>query len=148
MRISDWSSDVCSSDLVRTRPHVEEGDPPEADDRHAVGIDRPAGALGQIIVEHAEKPGGQEEGDGVMAIPPLRHRVLHAGEGGIALGAGERCRNREVVDDVQTGDVQYERPIEQVGGVAVRLSTTIERARIKDQKSEESSVGKESINKV
>src|SRR3546814_1103312 len=96
MRISDWSSDVCSSDL-------------------------------------AEKAGGQEEGDGVMAIPPLRHRVLHAGEEGIALGAGERCRNREVVDDVQEGDDQYERQIVPVGDVDVRLLAPRERAQIKDQ---------------
>src|SRR3546814_13836067 len=52
MRISDWSSDVCSSDLVGRRPgddqaggHREQqgrdlGDQPVADGEQAVGLDR------------------------------------------------------------------------------------------------------------
>jgi hypothetical protein len=62
------------------RPHVEEGDAPEADDRHPVGIDRPSGTYRQEVVPHAEDAGGEEEGDGVVTVPPFGYGILHAGE--------------------------------------------------------------------
>src|SRR3546814_5234556 len=58
MRISDWSSDVCSSDL---------NDPGRRDERakrdHAGGEEvQPLADLGNAEQHHAQKPGLQEEG--------------------------------------------------------------------------------------
>src|SRR3546814_1149242 len=39
MRISDWSSDVCSSDLLHRQKHVDEGLPGDADEKGADQID-------------------------------------------------------------------------------------------------------------
>src|SRR3546814_4132410 len=54
MRISDWSSDVCSSDLGDERPHVAVR---RRDDAH-VGAQRLIAADGRIFValKHAEQP--------------------------------------------------------------------------------------------
>ena len=108
-------------EVVRTRPHIHEGDAPEADDRSPVGIDRPARPLGQVVVHHPEEAGGEEEGDGVVAVPPLRHGILHAGEQRIAFGVSEGHGNGEVVDDVQDRDDQDEGHVVPVGNVDMRF---------------------------
>ena len=66
--------------VVRAGPDVEEDQRPEVDDRQPVGEDRPFGRLRQEVVHDAEDRRGQEEGDRVVAVPPLHERVLHAGE--------------------------------------------------------------------
>ena len=116
--------------VVRARPHVHEGDAPEADDRQPVGEDRPPRLLGHEVVHHAQEPGGKEEGHGVVAVPPLRHRVLHAGEQRIALGAARRDRQGEVVDDVQHRHHQDEGEVVPVGHVDVRLLAARQRPQV------------------
>ena len=119
--------------VVRACPHVEEGDAPEADDRQPVGEQRTAGTLGQEVVHHAEEARRQEEGDGVVAVPPLRHGVLHAGEDRVALGAAEAHRDGEVVDDVQHRHDQHERHVVPVGDVDVRFLAPHQRAQVDDE---------------
>src|SRR3546814_20906486 len=71
MRISDWSSDVCSSDLLRgARP----GAPPV---RPATGLDQPAlltpAALARRRARAARHPGGDREtGVSVFQLVPER----------------------------------------------------------------------------
>ena len=119
--------------VVRTRPHVEEGDAPEAQDRQPVGEDRPLRPDGQIIVEHAEEAGGQEEGDGVVPVPPLHHRILHAGPDRVALGVAPGDRKGEIVDDVKDRDDQDERHEVPVGDVDVRLLAPRDRADVEHE---------------
>jgi hypothetical protein len=54
-------------------------------DREPVAVDRPVGRLGQEVVHDAEDRRGEEEGDRVVAVPPLHQRVLHAAKTGVAL---------------------------------------------------------------
>ena len=106
--------------VVRSRPHVGEDQRPEVDDRQPVRIDRAARLLGHEVIHHAQEAGGQEEADGVVAVPPLHHRVLRAGIGRVRLPAQERHRQLRAVDDVQQRDGQDERAEEPVGHVDVR----------------------------
>src|ERR1017187_3294074 len=80
-------------------PHVGEDQGPEVDDGQAVRVHRPLRLLGDEVVDHAEVAGGQDEADGVVAVPPLDHGVLHAGIQGIRFG--ERGGGAHAVDDVQ-----------------------------------------------
>ena len=107
--------------VVRSGPDVEEDDAPEAEDGEPVGPDRPAGAHRQEVVEHAEEARRQEEGDGVVAVPPLDHGVLDPGPDREAVGHGEADRQRQVVDDVQHRDDEDEGHVVPVGDVDVRL---------------------------
>ena len=75
--------------VVRAGPDVEEDQRPEVHDRQAVGIDRPLDPLRNEVVHDAEEAGGEEEADGVMAVPPLRHGILDAGEQRVALASRE-----------------------------------------------------------
>ena len=119
--------------VVGTRPHVHEGDAPEADDGKPVRIDRPPGTLRQVVVHHAEEPGSQEEGHRVVAVPPLGHRVLDARKGGIALGMSQRHRDGKIVHDVQDRDNQDERHVVPVGDVDVRFLPPRQRADIDER---------------
>ena len=89
--------------------------------------------FGQEIVHHAEEAGGEEEADGVVAVPPLRHRVLDAGEQRVALRPEERDRHRQVVDDVQHRDGDDEGEIIPVRDIDVRLLAPQDRAQEDDQ---------------
>ena len=119
--------------VMRAGPDVEEHQGPEVHDRQPVRIDRPVRSLRDVIVHHAEEGGGEEEAHRVVAVPPLDHGVLHARPGAVALGAGERHRHRQVVDDVQHGDGDDEGEVEPVGDVDVRLLALHHRAEIGDQ---------------
>ena len=88
-------------EVVGPGPHVEEGYAPKADDRRAVRIDRPLGLHWQEIVHHAQEAGSQEKRDGIVAIPPLHHGVLHAGKERVTFCVAEGNRNRQAVHDVQ-----------------------------------------------
>ncbi len=108
--------------MMRPGPDVEEDQRPEVDDGQAVGIDRPLGALGHEVVHDAQEAGGQEEADRVVPVPPLRERVLHAGEEHVAFRSGPEDRDRQVVDDVQHRDGDDEGEVEPVRHVDVRLA--------------------------
>src|SRR3546814_13503421 len=53
MRISDWSSDVCSSDLLLARAHVQELVETLGAERLLHGIDETDGELGMAVGEEA-----------------------------------------------------------------------------------------------
>src|SRR3546814_10572814 len=82
LRISDWSSDVCSSDLVdhrRQRAVEQRGVAPEP---------RPGGGSPLRGIEGA---GGDQERDVLVAHRPPS--VLGAGQGGVEIGSAS-CRER------------------------------------------------------
>src|SRR3546814_2873995 len=65
MRISDWSSDVCSSDLcLATALHAEGNDGATAPG-HQLPAERVVGMVGQVRVQHP--------GDGVLALQDVEH---------------------------------------------------------------------------
>src|SRR3546814_10755050 len=58
MRISDWSSDVCSSDLdeeqqVLPQRQAADRDHPEQHQRHARGMQRPGGRVAGVAAQQA-----------------------------------------------------------------------------------------------
>ena len=107
--------------MVRAGPDVEEDQRPEVDDRQAIGVDRPLGALRDEVVHDGKEAGGQEEADRVMPVPPLEHGVLHAAPGDVGLRAEERDRQRGIVAEMQHGDGDDEGEIEPVGDEDVRF---------------------------
>ncbi len=112
--------------VVRSRPDVHEHQRPEVQDRQAIAEDRPFGGLRHEVVHQAEERRREEEGDGVVAIPPLHERILHAGIQAVAL---ERPGgDREVVEDVQDGDGDDRRQVEPERHVEVALASANERA--------------------
>lgn len=102
--------------VMRACPDVDEDEGPEVDDAQPVGIDRAFCRFGQEIIHDAEDGGGEEEGDGIVAIPPLDKGVLNASEDGIGVGPGGG--DLQVVDDVEHrhgddgGDVEPEGDVE------------------------------------
>jgi hypothetical protein len=63
----------------------------------------------------------------------LRHRVLHPGEGRIALGAGQAGRNREIIDDMQDRHDQDKGEVIPVRDVDMRLVPACECADVEDE---------------
>ena len=114
--------------VVRTRPDVEEDQRPEVDDRQPVGIDRAFSLLGDEVIHHRQKACGKEEADRVVAVPPLRQRILHPGKGAVALGAQQAHRHRQVVDDVEHRHCDDEGEIKPVGDVDMRFLAARQRA--------------------
>ena len=100
--------------VMRAGPDIKEDQGPEVDDRQAVRIDRAFGLLGHEIIHHAQKARGQEEAHRVVAVPPLRQRILHARKGRIGLVAEQAHRQRQIVDHVQHGNRHDEGQIEPV----------------------------------
>ncbi len=98
-------------------------------DGQAVGIDRPVRALGNEIVHDRQEAGGQEKAHGIVAVPPLGQRILHAGIDRIGAGSRPAHRHREIVDDVQHRDSHDEREIEPVGHIDMRLLALPDRAQ-------------------
>src|SRR3546814_305638 len=60
------------------------------------------------------------KGDRIMSVPPLRQRILHPGEGRIALRPEDRRRDRQIVDDVEHRDGDDEAQVKPVGDVDMR----------------------------
>ncbi len=101
--------------VVRPRPDVDEDQRPEVDDGEAVGIHRTLRRFRDEIIHDPEDRGGEEESDGVVAVPPLHQRVLHAAEERV--GMGQRGGDGEVVDDVEQRDGDNRRDVEPKGNV-------------------------------
>src|SRR3546814_16798732 len=84
MRISDWSSDVCSSDLGARRDHDQLGDRDHALDRHRDRRRRiDHSQLEALLTQHLEIGGEPRERGlrkrriiGVALVPPIRERTL------------------------------------------------------------------------
>ena len=114
--------------VMRAGPDIDEDQRPEVDDGEPVRPDRPLSPLRDEIIHDGEKAGGEEESHRVVAVPPLGHRILHAGEQRIALRAEQRDRQRQIVDDMQHGHRDHEAEIEPVRDIDVRLGALRERA--------------------
>src|SRR3546814_18059856 len=84
MRISDWSSDVCSSDLGR--PAARGAGADRAGDRPAV--DHPRRGRPDQGDDPIGRPGGSDGGDGNAARPPVARPARRAD----ALGRSEERR--------------------------------------------------------
>src|SRR3546814_7272595 len=80
MRISDWSSDVCSSDLF-----VEQADEDADDDREIEDRDCDAGDDPELFADHGED------------IVGVRLRQLELGESGARAGADQAARGQRRV---------------------------------------------------
>ena len=119
--------------VVRAGPHIDEVERPEVDHRQAVGVDRAAGLLRHEVVHHAEESGGEEESHRVVAVPPLRHRVLGAGKQAVGLHREQVDRHRQVVEGMQQRGRQDEGQVEPVGDVDVRLLAAHDGADEQDQ---------------
>ena len=108
---------------MRAGPDVDENQRPEVDDGEPVGIDRAVGRLRQVVIHDAEDRRGEEEGHGIMPIPPLDEAILQAAENRI--GVEERGGQREVIDDIEHrhgddgGDIEPEGHVE-AGLIALR----------------------------
>src|SRR3546814_20012874 len=85
MRISDWSSDVCSSDLGRVaRRRRKPGQPPGGHDA-CVGAGGAAGGAG----DHGQ-PGAVERGGGVFFRPSDRKSVVKGKSVSVRVDLGGR----------------------------------------------------------
>ena len=102
--------------VVRSGPDVDEHEGPEVDDGEAVAVDWPSGRFRHEVVHDAEDGSRQEEGDGIVAVPPLDESILDACEDGVAVR--QAGGQRQVIDDVEHrdrddgGDVEPEGHIE------------------------------------
>jgi 23S rRNA (cytosine1962-C5)-methyltransferase len=113
-------------EVVRPGPDVDENQRPEVQDRQTVGVHGPLGRLGQEVVHHAEERRRQEEGDRVVAVPPLHEGVLDPRVDRVAL---HRPRHdHEVVEDVEHGDGHERGDVEPQRDVEVPLASAGERA--------------------
>lgn len=101
--------------MVGACPDVDEDERPEVDDGKAVGIDGSVCCFRDEIIHDPENRGGEEEGDGVVAIPPLDEGVLNTAENRV--GVSEGGGNGEVVDDVEQRDGDDGRDVEPEGDV-------------------------------
>ena len=115
--------------VVRAGPDIKEDQRPEVHDRQLVGIDRAFGLFRHKVIHHAQKARGQEEAHRVVPIPPLRHRILHAGPCDHRLGPEDRHRDGDVVHHMQHRDRDDERQVEPVGDVDMRLFPLEDRAQ-------------------
>ncbi len=122
--------------VVRTGPDIQEDQRPEVNDRQAIGIDRTFSTLRNEIVHHAEEACRQEEANRVVAIPPLRQRILNTREHRVGFGTRERNRYRQVVAQMQHRNRDDEGQIEPVRHIDMRLRTfkqrTDENGKIRD----------------
>src|SRR3546814_9943236 len=81
MRISDWSSDVCSSDLLDTNSEVYEF-LRTVSAKYGIGFWKPGGGIiHQVVLENYAYPGG-------MMIGTDSHTPNAGGLGMIAIGVG------------------------------------------------------------
>src|SRR3546814_14628589 len=113
MRISDWSSDVCSSDLRSHRAEVEAGKAAQVD-RRCDGARNQAGACDQAlpaVVELAHDQAGIVEGretntdreieplgdhvDRPVAAPEVRSGGRHAGKEGVRWRRSRRLPDQQ-----------------------------------------------------
>ncbi|MNQ28946.1 hypothetical protein D3C85_422460 [compost metagenome] len=103
--------------VVRAGPDVQGDQCPEMHDGQAIRVDRPFGLLGHEVVHHPQEAGGQEEAHGVVAVPPLDHRIGRAGVHRVRLEQAHR--HGGAVDDVQHRGDQDEGTVEPVADIDV-----------------------------
>src|SRR3546814_9983128 len=85
MRISDWSSDVCSADLRKTifKKRQRPANSDDCDDRHALIFEMPVPGRRHEEIGKSEKADGQE-------IGLHEHDALNAAGGSWSLWQGDR----------------------------------------------------------
>src|SRR5690606_11477412 len=103
--------------VVRTGPDVDGNQCPEVNDGQAIGVNRTLSLLRHEVVHDAEEARGQEETDGIVAVPPLHHGV--DGTGIDRVGLHPTDGNRQAVTDVQECDLDDECTKEPVCNVDV-----------------------------
>ncbi|OIQ70167.1 hypothetical protein GALL_482250 [mine drainage metagenome] len=89
-------------------------------DGQAIGIHRTLCLLGDEVIHHAQEGGGEKEAHGVVAVPPLDHRVLRAAIDRVALPRQQADGQLDVVDDVEQGDGDDVSAEEPVGDIDMR----------------------------
>src|SRR3546814_8420035 len=75
MRISDWSSDVCSSDLLETPDVVVHVAEAQVDDGAAPGTDVRRAGVHQVAVEQEHRPGRARRRHDAALLSQPRHRL-------------------------------------------------------------------------
>src|SRR3546814_17635523 len=88
MRISDWSSDLCSSDLARHRRPARGG---------RIGLEMPGRQQQGEIMVHRRLAGAGHPGEGAVEfgrIPPARVELRKAGERSEERRVGKECGSR------------------------------------------------------
>src|SRR3546814_12409651 len=114
MRISDWSSDVCSSDLVARKAAYCAG-------RHRLGTE----GVGRLLGEAQEVAGKEEAGDLAQAVGQQLVDLDGAGgdiediAGRLAL-VEQRCAGLQFERRPQGGELGQPQGIEQNGRASVR----------------------------
>ena len=88
--------------VVRASPHIDGDKCPEVDDGETVGVNRASRLFGHEVVHHAEEGGSEEEANGIVTVPPLRHGIDRAGIDRVGMQPVDR--QGKVVEDVQHGD--------------------------------------------
>ncbi len=87
-------------------------------DGQAVRVDRTASLLGYEVIHHSQEAGGQEEAHGVVAVPPLDHRIGRTRVDRV--GFEPAYRHFQVVDDMQHRRDQDESTVEPVAHIDMR----------------------------
>jgi hypothetical protein len=112
---------------MRSCPDVNEDQSPKVNDRQAITEHRSFRRLGQEVIHEAEVGGGEKESDGIVRVPPLNQRVLHAGVNRIALACA--CRHSQGIADMQHRHRDGGGNIEPDGDVKVLFSPPENRAQ-------------------
>ena len=107
--------------VVRAGPDIDEDQRPKVDDRQFIAEHRALGLFGHKVIHHPQEARCQEKAHSVVAIPPLRHGVLHAREYLHRFRTKNRNRDRQVVDQVQHRNGNDEGQVKPVGHVDMRL---------------------------
>ena len=99
--------------VVGTCPHVSKNQSPEVDNGQAVRVNRTTCLFRHKVIHHAQETCCQEETYGIVAIPPLNHRIDCTGVNRVRFH--QTGRDADVIDDVQQCDSQDEAAVEPVG---------------------------------
>src|SRR3546814_18436440 len=81
LRISDWSSDVCSSDLPQTPSVSHAASHPSAGRKRRIHPNRGSGGTNVPVSRDVRRVRGMMTGHHVYADPPTR--IVHMGNGGV-----------------------------------------------------------------
>ena len=112
-------------EMVRAGPDIEEDQRPEVHDRQPVREHGPVRHLRDEVIHDAEERRRQEERDGVVPVPPLHERILHARVHRVALQQADRQLER--IDDVQQRDRDERREVEPDRDVEMALPPACDR---------------------
>src|SRR3546814_5761864 len=133
MRISDWSSDVCSSDLV----HPEDFAAFIHDDRHPCFMGRASKrTFVRRAVDDDRRPErlGEPERVLVMAVDPDLRQVAAMDRGTVEVNAAITPRDHLVEEDIS--ELRRQRPFGAAGDAAVEIAAVGQVAAVADEAEE------------